>query len=275
MREKSCCFEGNFSYDNLEEIKRTLKKEIKNVIKKFEVTEFYVGAGSDFDRLCLDCLEEIQGENLDIKLCLVLTEPPSKSEFSEAFLEIFDEITHLNFEKISPQFVKLSTFNWLIDNSDYLISTKESSSKQAPELVIRDLSDKDLLFFTVRLKMLRIKSGLSQVELAKAVNVSPSAIGMYEQGRREPDFPTFLSICLVLGTTPNYILGQDKKFKPCLIEIDEVLSEFTAGIRKNNRLLCNGEPIDKAAREKFALSLIIALEVAKKFVTKKYDLKAK
>ena len=269
MANKSCCFEGNFSYDNLEEIKRTLKKEIKNVINKFEVTEFYVGAESDFDRLCLDCLEEIKLENPDIKLCLVLTEPPSKSEFSEAFLGIFDEITHLNFEKISPQFVKLSTFNWLIDNSDYLISAKESSSKQTPELVIRDLSDKDLLFFTVRLKMLRIKSGLSQVELAKAVNVSPSAIGMYEQGRREPDFPTFLSICFVLGTTPNYILGQDKKFKPRLIEIDEVLSEFTAGIRKNNRLLCNGEPIDKAAREKLAVSLTTALEVAKKFVIKK------
>ena len=220
-------------------------------------------------RLCLDCLEEIQGENPDIKLCLVLTEPPSNSEFSEAFLGIFDEITHFNFEKISPQFVKLSTFNWLIDNSDYLISVKESRGKQVPELAIKDLSDKDLLFFTVRLKMLRIKSGLSQVELAKAVNVSPSAIGMYEQGRREPDFPTFLSICLVLGTTPNYILGQDKKFKPRLIEIDEVLSEFTARIRKNNRLLCNGEPIDKAAREKLAVSLTTALEITKKFVTKK------
>ena len=33
MANKSCCFEGNFSYDNLEEIKKTLKKEIKNVIK--------------------------------------------------------------------------------------------------------------------------------------------------------------------------------------------------------------------------------------------------
>lgn len=265
MANKSCCFEGNLSYDNLEEIKATLKKEIKNLIKKFEVTEFYVGAGSDFDRLCLDCLEEAKAENSDIKLCLVLTKPPSKSKFSE----IFDEITHLNFEKISPQFVKLSTFNWLIDNSDYLISVKESSGKQAPDMVTKNLSDKDLLFFTVRLKMLRIKSGLSQVELAKAVNVSPSAIGIYEQGRREPDFPTFLSICLVLGTTPNYILGQDKKFKPRLIEIDEVLSEFTAGIRKNNRLLCDGEPIDKAAREKLAVSLTTALEVAKKFVTKK------
>lgn len=266
MANKSCCFEGKLNDDNLEGIKENLKKEIKKVIKKFNVTEFYVGAESDFDRLCLECLKEIKVKNSDIKLCLVLTKPPSKSEFSE----IFDEITHLNFEKISTQFVKLSTFNWLIDNSDYLISVKENSVKQVPEVAIRDLSTKNLIFFTVRLKMLRIKSGLSQVELAKAINVSPSAIGMYEQGRREPDFPTFLSICLVLGTTPNYILGQDKKFKPRLIEIDEVLSEFTAGIKKNTWLLCDGEPIDKATREKFAVSLTTALEVAKKFVTKKF-----
>ena len=269
MTKKACCFAINGKDINHKKVNLDLKIKIQKLIKKFDVTRFYIGAESDFDRLCLECLEKIKVENPDIKLCLVLTEPPSKSKFNEAFLEIFDEITHLNFEKISPQFVKLSTFNWLIDNSDYLISVKESSGKQAPELATRDLSDKDLLFFKVRLKMLRIKSGLSQVELAKAVNVSPSAIGMYEQGRREPDFPTFLSICLVLGTTPNYILGQDKKFKPRLIEIDEVLSEFTAGIRKNNRLLCNGEPIDKAAREKFAGSLTTALEVAKKFVTKK------
>ena len=117
--------------------------------------------------------------------------------------------------------------------------------------------------------MLRIKSSLSQVELAKALNVSPSTIGMYEQGRREPDFPTFLALCVVLGTTPNYILGQDKKFKLGLVEIDEVLSEFTDGIRKNNRLLCDGEPIDKITREKLAVSLTTALEVAKKFITKK------
>lgn len=119
--------------------------------------------------------------------------------------------------------------------------------------------------------MLRIKSGLSQVELAKAVNVSPSAIGMYEQGRREPDFKTLLEICLKLKTSPDYILGLEKKLKPRLIEIDEVLSEFTVEIRQNNRLLCDGALIDKATREKFALSLTTALDVAKKFLTKKYD----
>ena len=75
--------------------------------------------------------------------------------------------------------------------------------------------------------------------------------------------------CLKLKTSPDYILGLEKKLKPRLIEIDEVLSEFTAEIRQNNRLLYDGALIDKVAREKFALSLTTALEVAKKFVNRK------
>lgn len=271
MANKSCCFEGNFSYDNLEEITVKPKKEIKNVIKKFEVTEFYVSAESDFDRLCLDCLEEIKVENSDIRLCLVLTELLSKSEFSEAFLEIFDEKKHLNFEKISPQFMKLSTFNWLIDNSNYLISVKEGNEKQAPEVIIRDLSNKDLLFFTVRLKMLRIKSGLSQSELAKVINVSPSTISMYEQGRREPDFLTFLDICVALNSTPNYILGLDRKFKSKLIEIDELLCEFIKTIMRTRGLLYKGDLVDKTTRKNLVTLLAMAFEVAKKFAEERKE----
>lgn len=143
---------------------------------------------------------------------------------------------------------------------------KERSGKQAPDVVTKNLSDKKLLFFSERLKQMRMKSGLSQVEFAKAVNVSPSTIGMYEQGRRKPDLPTLLSICLVLGTTPNDILEQDKKFKKGPIEIDEILFEFIAGIKENNTLLCGGAPLDKETREKFALSITTALEVAKSII---------
>ena len=39
-----------------------------------------------------------------------------------------------------------------------------------------------------KLKKLRMKSGLTQAELAEKIKVSPSSIGMYEQGRREPHF---------------------------------------------------------------------------------------
>lgn len=270
MTKKACCFAINGKDINHKKVGLELKIGIKMLIKKSDVTKFYIGAESEFDKLCLNCLEEIKAENPDMmELCLVLNERPLKAEFSEVFLKIFDEITFLNFEKRSPQFVQLSTFNWLIENSDYLISVQENDAKQEPNVIIRDLSDKDLMFFAVRLKILRIKRGLSQAELAKAIKVSPSTIGLYEQGRREPDFQNLLDICLKLKTSPDYILGLEKKLKPRLIEIDEILFEFTAGIKQNNRLLCDGNLIDKATREKFASSLTTALEVAKRFVNRK------
>lgn len=44
--------------------------------------------------------------------------------------------------------------------------------------------------FQYEFKRLRKEKGLTQVELAKALKISRSTVGMYEQGNREPDFET-------------------------------------------------------------------------------------
>ena len=44
--------------------------------------------------------------------------------------------------------------------------------------------------FNERLKELRIRKDMSQSELADALNISKSAISMYERGERNPDFET-------------------------------------------------------------------------------------
>ena len=38
----------------------------------------------------------------------------------------------------------------------------------------------------IQIESLRRKMGWSQAELAKRLHISPSSVGMYEQGRREP-----------------------------------------------------------------------------------------
>ena len=38
----------------------------------------------------------------------------------------------------------------------------------------------------MQIALLRISKGWSQAELARRIGVSASAVGMYEQGRREP-----------------------------------------------------------------------------------------
>lgn len=48
------------------------------------------------------------------------------------------------------------------------------------------------------LKLARIKAGLTQKDLARKLGVSPSTIGMYEQGRRLPDYNTLSEMCSIL-----------------------------------------------------------------------------
>ena len=267
MSDKICCFVSNIQEIDVEEIKPRLKKEIRNLIKKSKVAEFYVGAESNFDKVCIDCLQDLKVEFPNIKLNLVLSDVLPEIQTDKEFLKIFNEVIQLNFEKISPQFVRLSQFDWLIEKSNYLISYLENKTGKNPEIMVRNLEEKDLIFFPVRIKLMRLKRGISQAELAKAVEVSTSTIGMYEQGRRKPDFFMLIKICIELDIDSDYVLGLDKKFKPRTIEIDELLSRFIMEIRKNKKVIYNGDIMDKIAREKFAVSFATAFEVAKKFKT--------
>jgi len=49
-------------------------------------------------------------------------------------------------------------------------------------------------YFSSKLKELRKGRRISQDELARALDVSRSTVGMYEQARREPDFETLEAI---------------------------------------------------------------------------------
>lgn len=61
----------------------------------------------------------------------------------------------------------------------------------------------------VRIAALRKQAGLSQAELARRLQVSPSAIGMYEQGRREPSGQTLVAMAELFGVSTDYLLtGQ-------------------------------------------------------------------
>ena len=57
-----------------------------------------------------------------------------------------------------------------------------------------------------RIAALRKESGLSQAELAEKLQISASAMGMYEQGRREPSGQMLVSLAQTLGVTTDYLL---------------------------------------------------------------------
>ena len=59
----------------------------------------------------------------------------------------------------------------------------------------------------LKLKELRLDKQITQAELSKALQISASAIGMYEQGRRQPDYATLSRIAAYFNVTTDYLLG--------------------------------------------------------------------
>ena len=57
-----------------------------------------------------------------------------------------------------------------------------------------------------RIAALRSSKGLNQKQLAEKLNISPSAIGMYEQGRREPSLDRLVAIAGVFEVSTDYLL---------------------------------------------------------------------
>ncbi len=57
-----------------------------------------------------------------------------------------------------------------------------------------------------RIGALRRERGLSQAALAARLGISPSAMGMYEQGRREPSAETLVALARELEVTTDFLL---------------------------------------------------------------------
>lgn len=60
-----------------------------------------------------------------------------------------------------------------------------------------------------RLKEIRERKGISQADLSQILNVTPSAVGMWEQGRREPSYEKLKRISDVFNVSTDYLLGRE------------------------------------------------------------------
>lgn len=62
------------------------------------------------------------------------------------------------------------------------------------------------MMFGMRIALLRASNSWSQAELARRIGVSASAVGMYEQGRREPSLGLVVRLANEFGVTTDYLL---------------------------------------------------------------------
>lgn len=101
--------------------------------------------------------------------------------------------------------------------------------------------------FKDKLKKLRLESGLKQKELGEKLGLSASAIGMYEQGRRDPDNETLMELSKIFDVSVDYLLGNEATKNKCLDNknenpIFENAQDAMAFILKQPSIMAYGVP---------------------------------
>lgn len=111
------------------------------------------------------------------------------------------------------------------------------------------------------LKELRVKNGMTQGDLANRLEISRSAISMYENGEREPDFETMEFIADIFGTDMNYLYGKEDENKEFDIDAQKIASKIKG--RENLKILF--DKIDDLSDEEIdRIAKIIELTIPKK-----------
>ncbi len=115
--------------------------------------------------------------------------------------------------------------------------------------------------FGDRIKRIRLRCGWTQAELAAKLNIAASTMGMYEQGRREPDKETLADICRELNVSVDYILGVEGSLKTSGSDIDVFILDFIDFINSKDSLTFSGIPLndDKKNRITYALKIAAAI----------------
>ena len=77
-------------------------------------------------------------------------------------------------------------------------------------------------------RYLRKEKGLSQVELAKALNVSKACISMIEIGKNEPTAITLIKYADFFECSIDYLLGREDDFGNITIQKEKSSVDLTA-----------------------------------------------
>lgn len=90
-----------------------------------------------------------------------------------------------------------------------------------------------------RIRTLRRKSKMTQGELAKKLEISQSAIGMYEQGRREPPYDLLIKISKIFDVKLDWLLSDGDELESR--ELNDMLDELFKAMRQKRGLKFNGQ----------------------------------
>ena len=100
-----------------------------------------------------------------------------------------------------------------------------------------------------RIAALRRQAGLSQAELAHRLQISASAMGMYEQGRREPSVDTLIAMARELEVSTDFLLTG----KIRTVQEDELMTRMLLGSITSAESRLAGRPEKPFSRQELAV----------------------
>lgn len=132
-----------------------------------------------------------------------------------------------------------------------------------------------------KVKTLRKALKITQKELAMAVGVSQSTIGMIEGNKQGASNDTLLKLAKALNTTVDNLLSNDsidnevkedielskRAERDIAKDLERTLNELE---NSQDALMFSGEPLDDETRELLKISLENSMRLAKQIAKKKY-----
>ncbi|HIV62199.1 MAG TPA: helix-turn-helix domain-containing protein [Candidatus Butyricicoccus avistercoris] len=111
-----------------------------------------------------------------------------------------------------------------------------------------------------RIRTLRRRSEMTQGELAKRLEISQSAVGMYEQGRREPPYNLLIKISKLFDVKLDWLLsdGTEQESR----ELDEMFEDFFKAMRQKRGLKFHGELLSVDEIESIIKGIKLGAELA-------------
>lgn len=73
-----------------------------------------------------------------------------------------------------------------------------------------------------KIKNLRIHSGMSQVQLAKRLGITKSAVNAWESGTNSPSLTYIIRLAQVFGVSTDYLLGVNERLTVDITNLDEL-----------------------------------------------------
>ncbi len=126
-----------------------------------------------------------------------------------------------------------------------------------------------------KIKFLRKKNKMTQVELCKEIGIAQSTLGMIESNRAPAGRKTLVKLAEFFRVTVDYLLSDEENIKVENVQIskraEKALSDTLEQLENSqDGLMFDGEPIDDETRELLRLSLENSMKLAKQIAKVKY-----